>query len=193
MTDTTTTTGPGAGPGSAADDPMLDEEWLAAPARRSRARTILLAVLVASVVFLGGVLTQKYLGGTDTAATAGPAGGFPGGGQLPDGGGFPGGDAGGFPGAGTGQDQQDSRGSGGGTTADDDGTDAVIGTVVTVRGDVWVVEDLGGNRHRIRITDDSDLVREQDLDPADVAAGDGVDISGTTDGDDLVAQDVTVR
>ncbi len=32
--------------------------------------------------------------------------------------------------------------------------------VVEVRGDVWIVEDLGGERHEIKVGDDTDVIRE---------------------------------
>ena len=69
----------------------------------------------------------------------------------------------------------------------------MIGTVVSVHGDTWVVEDLGGTRHRVRLADQTDVVRETDVDPADVRVGDDVDISGTADGDLLDAEQVTLR
>jgi len=81
--------------------------------------------------------------------------------------------------------------AGTGDTADD--TDAVVGTVVSIDGDVWVVEDLGGERHEVRVTDESDLVRETPLTPEEVAVGDRVDISGTTTEGQLTAEDVTLR
>ena len=115
-----------------------------------------------------------------TTSATGP-GGLPDGvaGGLPNGPeGFPGG--GQLPGGGTGDD-----------TADD--TDAVVGTVVSIDGSVWTVEDLGGTTHEVRITDDSDLVRETSLTADEVAVGDRVDISGTTSDGHLTAEDVTLR
>jgi hypothetical protein len=103
---------------------------------------------------------------------------------LPEGGGQPAG--GGLPAGGTG-----APAAGTGDTADD--TEAVVGTVVSIDGDVWVVEDLGGERHEVRVTDESDLVRETPLTPEEVAVGDRVDISGTTTEGHLTAEDVTLR
>ena len=100
-------------------------------------------------------------------------------GSLPAGG-FPNGGEGGQPGGGTGGGEGDS-------------VDAVIGTVVEVRRQVWVVEDLGGERHEIRVTDQSDVVRETRLSPDRVAVGDRVDISGSTTEGQLQADQVTLR
>ena len=164
------------------DDSLLDDEWLAAPTKRSRLRVVLAGVLVASLCFLGGMLVQKQWGTESTGTAAGPGGlpaGFPGaGGALPDG-------ASGFPGAGSGQQGTDSD------AADD--TDAVIGKVVEIHGDTWIVEDLGGERHTINVGDDTDVVREQHLGPADVKQGDTVNVTGTTVDGDLNADEVTLR
>lgn len=167
------------------NDTVLEDAWLAAPTRRSRARNALLCLLAAAVVFLGGVLTQKHLGADTTTGAAGipGAGQLPGGGVLPEGVELPDGVE--LPGAGTQPDVAVGGGSG-----DDE---AVIGTVVAVRGDTWVVEDLGGERHRVTVDADTDVVRERDLDAADVTTGSRVDISGTADDGSIRAQDVTVR
>ncbi|GAB3246126.1 hypothetical protein [Nocardioides dilutus] len=168
------------------DESILEEEWLAAPRRRSRLRTVLAGLLAASVCFLGGTLVQKHFGTDSSAAAAGPAGlpeglpeGFPGaGGQLPGGGGVP-----------TSADgPADATAEG---AADDAG--AVVGTVVGIDGEVWIVEDLGGERHEVLVTDDSDVVRETPLTRDQVAVGDRVDISGTRSDGQLTAEDVTLR
>jgi len=173
---------------TAIDDPMLDDEWLAAPAQRSRVRAVLVIALAAAVCFLGGALVQKQFG-TDAAAdpAAGP-GGFASG-QLPEGipEGIPEGmGQGAFPGA---VDES------GGSAADDseDTSASVIGEVVEVRGDVWIVEDLGGERHQIKVGDDTDVIRETSIKPARVEVGDPVDISGTTNEGQIQANEVTLR
>ncbi|WP_183097552.1 hypothetical protein [Nocardioides pelophilus] len=169
------------------DDPMLDDEWLAAPAARSRLRAVLVVLLAAAVCFLGGALVQKQLGTDAVGDTAAGAGGFPGG-QLPEG--LPEGipeniGQGGFPG-----DSEDSAGS----TADGgDDRGSVIGEVVEVRGDLWIVEDLGGERHEIEVGDDTDVVRETRIEPAQVEVGDPVDITGTSSGGRIKADEVTLR
>lgn len=163
-----------------ATDPLLDEEWVAAPRKRSRLRTTLAVVLAAGLCFLGGALVQKHFGATTTtgsdAAAAGPTRL-----QLPAG--MPEGFAdGGAP---------LTQGSEGPDETDETG--AVIGEVVEVRGDVWIVEDLGGERHRVQVGDDTDVVRETDVDAGDVEVGDPVDISGTTTDGGLRATEVTLR
>lgn len=162
------------------DDAMLDEAWLAAPRQRSRLRISLVTLLAASVCFMGGVLVQKHFGAESSAQVGGRptgAGGLPQG--LPEG----------FPAAGGGM----PGGTTGGASAPEDDTDAVVGTVVSIDGDVWTVEDLGGKTQEVRVTDASDLVRETSLTPDEVAVGDLVDISGTTDAGQLTAEDVTLR
>lgn len=165
------------------DEPILDEEWLAAPRSRSRLRLTLTAALAASVCFLGGALVQKHLG-TDasTSAAQGPSG-FPSGGTFLGGGTLPG--RGELPGAGTTDVPEPSGGS-----AD---TEAVIGTVLSIDGHVWTVEDLGGMKHQVRVDDDPHVVRETKLSAEQVAVGDRVDISGTTTNGQLTAKDVTLR
>jgi len=168
------------------DEPVLDEEWLAAPRTRSRLRLVLAALLAASVCFLGGALVQKHLGPDPAAGATGPTG-FPGG-TFPDGGTLPG-DGQGFPGG---------ELPGAGSTAapdapDDEDVAAVVGTVVSIDGDVWTVEDLGGTQHKVRVTDDSDVVRETELTADEVAVGDRVDISGTDTDGQLTADDITLR
>lgn len=165
-----------------ADDTMLDEEWLAAPRKRSRSRLVMASALIASLCFLGGALTQKTFG-VDDAAAAAPGGlppGMPeglGAGSLPSG----------FPGAG-------GQGSDAPTTdAGSDTEEQVIGTVLEKNGDVWVVEDLGGTRHDVAVTDDTAVVRETRLTPARVRTGDRVQITGASRDDQLQASDITLR
>ena len=167
------------------DDQILDDEWLAAPRKRSRARLILAGMLAASVCFLGGALTQKHFG-ADQASSASPGGGagLPAG--LPEG--FPQG-AGGFPGTGGSPGQQESAASSG----EADGADAVIGHVVEIRGTTWVVEDLGGERHQVTVTDDTDITREESLTASQVTKGDTVNITGSSTGGRLAADHVTLR
>lgn len=178
------------------DDALLDEEWLAAPVKRSRLRMILAGLLAASLCFLGGALVQKHYGaGSAGGAAGGLPAGFPGGGSggFPGGGAFPGGD----PGTGTGTDTGTGTGSSsapsGGTGDVGDDSTAVIGKVVEVNGDTWVVEDLGGKRHTIKLADDTDVIREEKLQPADVKTGDTVNITGKTDDGGVSADKVIVR
>ena len=163
------------------DDPMLDEEWLAAPAKRSRLRAALAALLVAGLCFLGGALVQKHFGASSAEEASAGAGGFAGG-QLPEG--LPEGIAqGGFPGGAADTSSGD----------DSDDAEAVIGEVVAVRGDVWIVEDLGGKRHEVKVGDDTAVVRETRVATAQVNVGDPVDVTGTTSNGRLQADEVTLR
>ena len=158
------------------DDPMLDEEWLAAPTRRSRLRAVLALLLAAALCFLGGAMVQKHFGTGTTAAAGAPSFG---GGQLPEG--LPEGiGQGTFP-----EDAGDGRA--------DDQTEAVIGEVVAIHDDVWVVKDLSGERHRVAFGDDTDVIRETGLRPSRVSVGDPVDITGTTTEGQLQATKVTLR
>lgn len=170
------------------DDPMLDDEWLAAPAKRSRVRAVLVVALAAAVCFLGGALVQKEFGTASASEAAGPAGLA--GGQLPEGlpeGMGPGGVPGGLPGGVPGGSEDPS-----GTSADDAGG-SVIGEVVEVRGDVWVVEDLGGERHEIKVGDDTDVVRETNVESGQVKVGDPVDVTGINSDGRLQADEVILR
>ncbi len=172
------------------DDPMLDDEWLAGPAKRSRLRVVLVITLAAAVCFLGGALVQKNFGTNPATQTAAPTG-F-GGGQLPEG--LPGniGQGGGFPDAASAGAPDDAA-----APNQDDGSQSVIGKVVKIRGSVWIVEDLGGHRHQISVGDDTEVTRETSIKPRQVKVGDPVDITGTTtdnssDGQ-LHANEVTLR
>jgi hypothetical protein len=149
---------------------LLDEEWLAAPTRRSRLRGVLVVLLAAALVFLAGVEVQRHFGATSSSDSA-VAGAFPGGG-LPTG----------FPAAGGPQgNQPDTSASSGSSGSGDDA--AVIGTVESVKGDVWTIKDLGGTLHEVTVSSTVRIVRETSVDPAEVETGATVDVAGTT-GDD---------
>ncbi len=179
-TSTDPTIDPTIDPSSDSSSDVLDEEWQAAPGRRSRVRVTLVLLLGASLVFLGGVEVQRHFGTTAATASAAPAG-FPGGAGLPSG--FPAGAAGGAEGA-----QPDTGGSTGGDEA------SVIGTVRSVKGDVWTIEDLGGTVHKVTVSDTVRIVRESSVDATDVEEGATVDIAGTTGEDGQVtATTITLR
>ena len=171
------------------DDQLLDEAWLTAPARRSRGRLVLIGLLTASVCFLGGALVQKHYGTTTATAGGVPGGaaGFPEG--FPDGSpdGFPGG-TGGSPGSG----QDGSQGSTA-TPGQGGATGAVIGRVVRIDGNTWTVQDLGGTRHRVTVTGETDLTREEALTTDQVDEGDTVNVTGTLTGNQLTADQITLR
>lgn len=165
-----------------ADD--WDDEWLAAPTRRSRWRSVLVLALAASLVFLAGVEVQKRFGTASggSSALAGAPAGFPSGmpsGGFPSGMAAPGGDAGADAGADTGADSGSD--SGGDSGAGAETRTEVIGTVIAKHGDIWVVKDLGGTKHRITVTEDTRFVRQSSLSASDVAAGATVDITTISD------------
>ncbi|MFN8193521.1 MAG: hypothetical protein U0R80_04465 [Nocardioidaceae bacterium] len=164
-------------------DGTWDEEWLAAPRRRSRTRPVLVLALGASLVFLAGVEVQRHFGtaAASASASAFPAGAMPSGGP-PSGMAMPSGAA-----ATSGGQPSDAPATD--TTAGAAGE--VIGTVVAKHGSVWVVQDLGGTRHRVTVTGDTALVREQPLAAAEVRRGATVDITLGSDG--ASADSVTVR
>ncbi|MGD9958341.1 hypothetical protein [Nocardioides sp.] len=165
---------------TAVNNSMLDEEWLATPVRRSRLRTVLVVILAGALCFLGGAVVQKQFGtGSETASATGPAG-LPGA-QLPAG--LP---EGGLPALGGSAPTTDGP-------SDAAETDSVIGTVVKVRGTVWTVEDLGGERHRVDVSQDTRAIRESRTDITRVREGDRVDVSGNLDSGRLVADEVTLR
>jgi hypothetical protein len=114
-------------------DLTYDDAWLAEPRRRSRLRSALVVVLLAALVFLGGVEVQQRWGTSTASAAAGPSG-MPGGGQLP------------------------SMARSSGSTSASTGsaaaaTPAVIGTVTAADGDTWTVTDLGGAAHQVTVPD----------------------------------------
>jgi hypothetical protein len=160
----------------------IDEAWLAAPTKRSRLSLTLAVLLAAAVCFLGGSLTQRHFGAEPVAAdgTAG-VGGLPAG--VPEG--FPGG---GFPGSGAGAEEGEPA-----APADEDSSDSVIGTVVEIRDGVWVVEDLGGERHEVAVAEDTSVTRETSITTGEITSGDRVQITGTTLDDQLHADQVTQR
>jgi hypothetical protein len=163
------------------DTELLDEDWLAAPTRRSRWRTTLLCALAAAVVFLGGVEVQKQFGSSATAASGRPAG-FAGG----LGGGF----AGGFPGA-TGGTGSTSTTTGG--TAGSQSTSSVIGTVVSRHGTTWTIKDLGGTTHRVTVPATAPLTRQRPIKASRIKPGATVDVQGSTSGGRLTATSITLR
>ena len=157
---------------------LLDEEWLTAPTRRSRLRGVLVVLLAAALVFLGGVEVQRHFGAASAGDSA-TTGAFPGGG-LPTG----------FPAAGGPQaTQPDTSGSAG---SGDEA--AVIGTVESVDGDVWTIKDLGGKVHEVTVSSTVRIVRESTVDAADVETGSTAAVAGTT-GDDgqVTATTITLR
>jgi hypothetical protein len=147
---------------------MLDAEWLAAPRRRSRLRAALLVLVVAGLVFLGGVEVQKAFGsGSTSAASSGfPAGGF---------GGTAAGGSSTTSGAGTG------------------GTPVVVGTVTVAAARSWTVKDLGGKTHTVHITASTTITRPLSTATAPISKGALVAVQGTTKGGRITASSITIR
>jgi len=176
---TDATADPTEDPAADSSTDLLDEEWLVTPTHRSRLRAALVVLLAASLVFLAGVEVQRHFGSASSASTSAATGAFPGGG-LPSG----------LPAAGGPQGTQPdaSVSPGAGDEA------AVIGTVASVKGDVWTIKDLGGTLHEVTVSSTVRIVRESSVDPAEVETGATVDIAGTT-GDDgqVTATTITLR
>jgi hypothetical protein len=152
---------------------ILDDDWLAAPSRRSRSRIGLLAVLTLLVVFLGGVEVQKRWGAGDSATADRPFGRSFSGGSLP---------SGSFTGLPT---------TGGGTTASS--IPAVIGTVTRIQGHTWTVRDLGGTSHAVQVTARTALTRSLGDATAPIRTGSDVTVQGTPHGRSLTATVITIR
>src|SRR4051794_35883392 len=159
---------------------LLDEEWLAAPSRRSRLRAALVVLLAAALVFLAGVEVQRRYGAASSAADSAATPSFPRGG-LPTG----------FPGGGPQGIQSVPTASATSGSADQA---SVIGTVESVKGDVWTIKDLGGKVHKVTVDTTVRIVRETSVDAADVVAGATVDVTGTSGADGAVtATTITLR
>jgi hypothetical protein len=152
-------------------DLTYDDAWLAEPRTRSRLRTGLVVVLLAAVVFLGGVQVQQHWGASASAAPAGMPSGMAGMRSAM---------GGGPSSTGSSSTGTSSTGaSGAGASA----TPAVIGTVTAADGAAWTVTDLGGTAHQVAVPEG--LV---------VAAGTTVSIAGEADDQGVVtATAVTVR
>ena len=158
---------------SASDDWGDDEEELP-PRPRNRLLAplpvFLIAVSIAAVGFLGGVLIQK--GSEDSSA-----GGFPGGGDLPafaaQGGGGEGAAGGGLPG-----------GPGGASDA------AVTGTVSSVNGRTIYVEDAEGNTVAVKAGDGSTITRDANTGVKKIRPGDSVVVQGSKNGSTVRASSI---
>jgi hypothetical protein len=156
---------------------MLDAEWLAAPRRRSRLSAVLLTLVVAGLVFLGGVEVQKAFGSSSTSAAASsgfPAGGF--GGTVP----------GGFGGTAPGGSSTTSRPGTGGTPV-------VVGTVTVAAAHSWTVKDLGGKTHTIHITGSTIITRPLSAAAAPIRTGALVAVQGTSKSGRITASSITIR
>lgn len=175
------------------DDGILDDEDFLPQEKKpvSRLTVTLIGVLVLGFGLLGGIWVQKSFGAQSAAAFPGGGQGFPGGGQGMPGGGMPSG----FPGRGGGAGGSADGGSadggsgngGSGSTAD---SPAVVGTVDSVKSGRLTVEDFGGTKHEVKLTDTTTLTAP--LDHRELKTGDTVSVVGTTAGDTITATAITV-
>jgi len=161
----------------------IDADFAPRPKQRLGKSTVLLAaVLLAGLGFIGGVQVQKSRATTGTQAGALPGGGNFRGGNFP-GGAFPSGLTlpGGFNQPGTGQ----------GSASTPSGP-AVIGTVVSVKGNTLTVKNFAGKTITVTLADDTPIT--QTVKAAALRAGQSVTVSGTTGADGKVtATQVTAR
>ncbi|MGC4113037.1 MAG: hypothetical protein QM747_21990 [Nocardioides sp.] len=162
---------------------VLDEEWLAAPSRRSRARVGLLLLLAVLLVFLGGVEVQKRWGSDSTSGTgAVPSGAFRGAPTTSGSGTF------GSPPTGA-SDSSDSSGAASTSST----TPAVIGKVTGIHGRTWTVQDLGGKDHTVTVTAETTLTRPLARATGPIRPGSSVTVLGTTHGKAVTATAITIR
>ena len=170
----------------------------------SRATVLLIAGILATLAFVGGVVVQKHYGGTATAAGPG-AGGFTGrpGGNAGAYGGF-GGAAGGFggqagagPGAGTGAAGGAGGGAAGGGGTTGGGTAAtpvVVGTVSKLSGRTLTVKNLGGKSVKVKVPEGASITLVAGKSLTTLKIGATVSVAGSTAADGTVtATAVTVR
>ena len=173
-------------PSTVDEGELLDELHVAPPSTRSVLATkVIAALLLVAVGAVGGL----WWSGRDSGTAAG---GFPGlaSGQLP--GGFPSG----IPGAAGAQDGTGTTGTSGSTGTATTGSTGpvVVGTVVSVDGDVVVVKDLGGTEHEVRTTTTTKVTASATVPLKDLEPGATVTVNGTKKDDGSVdATAVTSR
>jgi len=165
-------------PESAEDVDEIEADFAPRPKQRLGKSTVLLAaVLLAGLGFLGGVQVQKSRATTGTQAGALPGGGNFRGGNFPSGLTLPGG----FTQPGAGQRS-------GSTTSGP----AVIGTVVSVKGNTLTVKNFAGKTITVTLAGDTPIA--QTVKATALRAGQSVTVSGTTGADGKVtATQVTAR
>jgi hypothetical protein len=179
-----------AAPVSAADD---DLDLVAEVNHRpGRTTVLLIAGILATVAFIGGVAVQKNFGETSTAALPGAAtGGFAGRAAGANGfGGFPGaGQAGGAaPGAAAGPGA--TAGAAGGAAA----TPVVVGTVTKLSGSALTVKNLGGKSVKVTVPEGATVTLVAGKSLTTLKTGATVSVAGTTATDGTVtATSITVR
>lgn len=171
------------------DEHVEDEEWVESesdgwddedeelpPRPRNRLLAplpiFLIAVLIATAGFLGGVLIQKGSEGDS-------AGGFPGGGELPAAFAAAGGEGEGAAPAGL------PTMPGGASDA------AVTGTVSSVDGRTIYVKDADGNTVAVKAGDGSTITREANTGVKKIRPGDSVVVQGSTSGSTVRASSIS--
>jgi hypothetical protein len=175
-------------------EPADDDLDLLAEVNRkpSRATVLLIAGILATLAFVGGVAVQKHFGGTSAAVGPG-AGGFSG---------RPGGTAGGYGGFGGGAGFGGQPGAGGaGTTGGTTGgtgsaaaTPVVVGTVTKLSGSTLVVKNLGGKSVKVKVPEGASITLVAGKRLTTLKTGATVNVAGTTAPDGTVtATSVTVR
>lgn len=154
------------------DDPEFDDDLEETPRRRMGWITrALVAGILLALAFTGGVLVQKH----HDAGTS--AGGLP----AFTGGAFPGS-------AGQSTTGSGSSSQGGGSAP------AVIGTVVSVKGNRIIVRDLSGKKHVVTTTGSTTITRSAEIPVSKLTAGTTIVVIGTQAGDGITsATTVTVR
>jgi hypothetical protein len=183
-----------AAPVSAADD---DLDLVAEVNHRpGRTTVLLIAGILATVAFIGGVAVQKTFGETSAAALPGAAagglagraagangfGGFPGAGQA--GGAAPGAAAG--PGA--------TAGAGAGGAGGAAATPVVVGTVTKLSGSALTVKNLGGKSVKVTVPEGATVTLVAGKSLTTLKTGATVSVAGTTATDGTVtATSITVR
>lgn len=170
-------------PESTEDVDEIEADFAPRPKQRLGKSTVLLAaVFLAGVGFLGGVQVQK-----SRATTGTQAGALPGGGNF-RGGNFPGGA---LPSGVTLPSGFNQPGTGQGSASTTSGP-AVIGTVVSVKGNTLTVKNFAGKTISVTLADNTAIT--QTVKATALRAGQSVTVSGTTGADGKVtATQVTAR
>jgi hypothetical protein len=192
-------------------EPADDDLDLLAEVNRkpSRATVLLIAGILATLAFVGGVVVQKHYGGTTTAAGPGGAGGFAGrqggtaggaggyggfGGGGASGGGLGGGQAGGQAGTGQAGAAAGGAGAGGTGTGSAAATPVVVGTVAKMSGSSLTVKNLGGKSVKVKVPEGASITLVAGKTLTTLKVGATVSVAGTTAADGTVtATSVTVR
>jgi hypothetical protein len=146
----------------------------AALARRPRAKLpsltlVLVAVVVASAGFVGGIVVGKHYGSSGSRGSAPAFGGFPGGASAPAGGGAPSSGTGqGFPSGGLGN-------SGGGLA----GGNATVGTIKLIDGSTVYVQTSAGGTVQVSTSKGTKVTASSTVPVKDLKPGETVIVEGS--------------